>query len=1109
VAAEKPPPEKVVLALKWFHQFQFAGYYAAQAQGYYAAEGLDVEIREPQNGHLPLGAVVNGEANFGVAAADLLLARARGAPVVALAVIFQHSPVVAVSRADRHLRRPPDLIGKTVMIEDQTAVEFKAMLLRENIPLNSVRFVPHTWRLDELIGGQVDATVDYVTDQPNRMRLRGVDPAIMRPIDYGIDFYGDCLFTSEQEIHDHPARVAAFRRASLMGWEYALTHVEEMIALILALPGVKERGVTADHLRYEAEQMATLIQATLIEIGHMNPGRWRQTANTYAQLNLLPREFPLDEFLYAPKNGGNAIRWLLYLLAGALVGVVGVGSVAALWNRQLRRSVKNTTRELRQSQEYLKSVLDSSNDAIFVHDARTGQLIDVNQRTCEMYGCTREQALQSQANDFGLGEPPFSQTEAKAWLQKARTEGPQTFVWLARRFTGASFWTEVSARYSAIGGEPRFVVLVRDITDRKQAEAELTESTERFRILIDTVPDLAIHGYRMDGTATYWNATCTRLYGYTAEEAIGKNLLDLIVPPELHNAVRANIKAMKLGATSFPPGELVLRRKDGSRVHVYSGYAVIRLANRPPQFFCMDIDLTARLQAEKALRESESRFHLMFERHDAIMMLIEPQTGAILDANEAATRFYGYPKSKLCSMAINEINVLPADQVAAELQRALNEQRKFFVFPHKLANGNVHTMEVHSSPILFQDRPVLFSILHDITERRRAEEERRKLQDQLAQAQKMESIGRLAGGVAHDFNNMLGVIMGYTEMAMEQVDPALPVHGDLTEILKAARRSADLTRQLLAYARKQTVAPKVLDLNETIAGSLNMLRRLIGENLELVWQPGSALWAVKIDPMQIDQILTNLCVNARDAIRGVGRISIQTGNVAVGAAGLVGQVELVPGDYVELKIADTGCGMDEDMLGHLFEPFFTTKGMGRGTGLGLAMVYGIVKQNAGVIEVKSKPGRGAVFTIYLPRHAGPLDQPPETQPVQIQPARGQTILLVEDEPALLSLCRSILERLGYPILAAANPIAGIQLAQAHVGEIHLLITDVVMPEMNGQDLALRLAVRHPNLKRLFISGYTADIMAQQGVLEEGIQFLQKPFTQADLIAKVQAVLEAE
>jgi PAS domain S-box-containing protein len=388
-----------------------------------------------------------------------------------------------------------------------------------------------------------------------------------------------------------------------------------------------------------------------------------------------------------------------------------------------------------------------------------------------------------------------------------------------------------------------------------------------------------------------------------------------------------------------------------------------------------------------------------------------------------------------------------------------------------------------------------------IAERTAAEAERERLQSQLTQAQRMESVGRLAGGVAHDFNNMLGAILGYTELALDRVETADPLHADLLEIQRAGQRSAELTQQLLAFARKQTIAPRVIDLNETVEGLLKMLRRLIGENIDLRWHPGAGLSAIKVDPNQINQILANLCVNARDAIEGIGHITLETEDVSVDEVYVSAHPGSGPGDYVRLTVSDDGSGMSPEVMSHLFEPFFTTKRLGEGTGLGLATVYGIVKQNDGFIVVASEPAGGTTFEICLPRWAGPVPAGASEAPLPL-PGGREVVLVVEDEPTMLRAAQSALTSLGYTVLSASTPAAAFHLAYGHTGPIDILLTDVVMPEMNGRDLAARLQATRPGLVCVYMSGYTANVIAHRGVLDEGVLFIQKPFSMAALAEKM-------
>ncbi|WP_161947629.1 hybrid sensor histidine kinase/response regulator [Malonomonas rubra] len=396
-------------------------------------------------------------------------------------------------------------------------------------------------------------------------------------------------------------------------------------------------------------------------------------------------------------------------------------------------------------------------------------------------------------------------------------------------------------------------------------------------------------------------------------------------------------------------------------------------------------------------------------------------------------------------------------------------------------------------------------IARDITETKRAEQERELLQAQLAQAQKIESVGQLAGGIAHDFNNMLAIILGQADLAELKLGNQERVAKAIAEIKNAAKRSSDLTQQLLAFARKQAIVPKVMDLNARVSGMVKMLRRVIGEDIDLKLVLGPDLWKVKMDSGQVDQILTNLCVNARDAIDGHGQIIIETQNVLLDEAWCAAHGQLPPGEYVAISVSDDGRGIDRETIEQIFEPFFTTKRQGEGTGLGLATVYGIVTQNQGYIDVVSRPGQGSIFKIYLPRTKESEDGRGSALEKRLSHGQG-TILLVEDEQAVLSLTEEMLKELGYKVLSASSPKQVLELAANYSEPIHLLLTDVVMPESNGLALSKQLLKYRSEMKVLFMSGYTANVIAQHGILEEGVDLIEKPFTLQALSEKVRQVM---
>jgi PAS domain S-box-containing protein len=515
----------------------------------------------------------------------------------------------------------------------------------------------------------------------------------------------------------------------------------------------------------------------------------------------------------------------------------------------------------------------------------------------------------------------------------------------------------------------------------------------------------------------------------------------------------------------------------------------------------------ARSLAEKALRESEERYRGLFDMSpDAIAV---HDGSRILFANTAAARLLGLPDpGTAVGMPIIDF-VHPDSRVLIEtrVRTMLSERLVAPLMEERFvkADGSPVDVETIAMPITWMGRPAVQVAFRDVSERKHAQAERERLQAQLAQAQKMELLGSLAGGLAHDFNNMLAVILGYAELMHRRIPAGDSLLGELEEIEKAARRSSELTRRLLAFARKQTITPRILDLNSTVESLLDMLRKLVGEGISLDWEPDGRLWAVKLDPVQVDQVLTNLCINARDAIAGIGRIVIRTANTEA-PEGIPADA-VPPGDYIRLSVRDDGCGMDDTVMAHLFEPFFTTKGLGQGTGLGLATVYGIVRQNGGYIGVSSAPGEGSEFRIYLPRETSGVPHRVETAVLRAGagPAGG-TVLLVEDEPGILSVCERILSDLGYSVLPAATPWRALELAGRHEGSLELLLTDVVMPEMSGPDLFRRLSKTRPDLRCLYMSGYSAEYISRQGVLGEAIHFVQKPFSVEGLSAAVRRAL---
>ncbi len=666
-------------------------------------------------------------------------------------------------------------------------------------------------------------------------------------------------------------------------------------------------------------------------------------------------------------------------------------------------------------------------------------------------------------------------------------------------------------------GRPAIAGTVSDVTKQKMSEQELLTN----RLQLSEAMDLAhIVYWEVDiTTQTFiFNDALYAFLGTTAEREGGYRMTSVeygkqfIHPDDQPAYFRALEFYSKIWtAKDIPELEHRIVRRDGQVLQVLTRVRAINDASGSiARVYGTNQDITDRKQMELALQESEERFRKVFEESPLAMVMVGADFHFI-GANTAFCGMLGYTEQELSSRTFRE---LMHTDPTSEKDMFMNGQFhgkildrteiRFIRKDNTLVWCTVTLSTIHDNENRFLYH---LATMEDITRQKEAEKEKTRLESQLRQSQKMEAIGTLAGGVAHDFNNMLGVILGYAELALNDIGPDHPLHTSLQEIRNAANRSADLTRQLLAFARKQTIAPKMLDLNKTIEGALKMLRRLIGENIDLSWLPGADAGPVEMDPSQIDQILANLCVNARDAITDVGNVTIETGAVTLDEEYSNTHPGFLPGDFVMLSVTDDGHGMDKSTVEKIFEPFFSTKERGKGTGLGLSTVYGIVKQNYGFINAYSEPGHGTTIRIYLPRHVEKdTRKQKKTRPATTVYGH-ETILLVEDESAILNLTERILVGFGYRVLTASHPAEAISLAQKHAEAIDLLLTDLVMPDMNGKELANAILALCPKIKLLFMSGYTRNAIAHHGILKKGIHLLQKPFSVKVLGTKVREVLD--
>jgi PAS domain S-box-containing protein len=1263
--------EKATIQLKWLHHFQFAGYYAALEKGFYSEAGLDVTILEGGPTAEVEKDVVTGRADFGTGTSALLLNRAQGQDLVVLGQVFQHSPAVFLTPRKTGIHSVVEMKGRRFMYSNQHG-DMLALLKMHGIDESGILKIPHNGDPRDLIEGKADVMLAYNFNEPFVMEQSGEPYLTFSPLTSGIDFYGDNFFTTRKLLNERPQFAQAFRDASLRGWQYALNNKKEIVDLIIAK---YSNGKNREWLLFEANQLESLVQPNLVELGYQSPSRWKRISETYSDLGMLPKGFDPTPIIYVPKINSDYRLLITAILIS--VAIISALSWLVFTFRRLNTSLKGQIEERKQAEDalrkreeifslfmkhspfftYIKQVtstesrvlqasdnfklmigidasemIDKTMSELFPEEMATkitaddwsvvasgkvqefeeifngrnlfttkfpvvqgsntflaGFTIDITERK-QAEDTLREneeryRALFSRASDgicimstdgelveingsFALMHGYGVQEMQQMCLKDLDT--PETLCMaderIRRLFDGETltfevehyhkdghiFPLEVSASLIASGKETYIQSFHRDISERKRSDDALRDSEARFRNLLQEVPSIAVQGYAPDGTTQYWNQASERIYGFSAQEAIGRNLVDLVIPPEMRSDVEQAIRVMAETGQPIPASELSLMRKDGSRVSVFSSHSIVQLPGLTQELFCLDIDITEQKQAEEALLAIKSRLQeqndalrvheqVLHEKNDALLAT-EEMLRVQIDEYETSQKLLRDNKKRyraivdsydgqiyICSQDyqieyLNEkvIERIGHNAVGEPCFKALHDLDAIcsWCVNDRVFKGETVRWEVQSpkdnrwyyvvnTPIYNENGTISKqAMIQDITDRKQGEQDRLKLKSELHQAQKMESIGSLAGGVAHDFNNKLAVILGYTSLASAEPDPAT-LQNYLELIRKAGEQSADLTRQLLAFARKQTIAPKVLDLNETVSGMLKMLSRLIGENVTLTWQPAADLWLLNFDPSQIDQILANLCVNARDSIVNTGIITIETKNITIDDDYCSYHVDALPGEYVRLVVSDTGCGMDNETQTRIFEPFFTTKEVGKGTGLGLSTIFGIVKQNNGFINVNSEPGSGSTFTIYLPRHSGKDNQAPKEGMAMLAPRGLEIILLVEDDVAILDMAAMILSKQGYTVLKASSATEATRLAKENVGEIKLLITDVIMPEMNGRELTIKLQSLNPQLKCLYISGYTSDVIAQHGVLDEGVNFIQKPFSLHVLAAKVREVLDIQ
>jgi PAS domain S-box-containing protein len=752
---------------------------------------------------------------------------------------------------------------------------------------------------------------------------------------------------------------------------------------------------------------------------------------------------------------------------------------------------------LQASELWLRTIFNSQDDAVFVVSPDR-VILDVNTGAQRVFGYSAEELKNRSTEILHTDSQHYKEFGRRIQAAFARDEAAH-FEFQARRKNGEVFPAEhgVSLLKNDQGKPMGIVSVVRDITERKRAEVQIKASEEKFRKAFMTGADAFYIATLNEGKIIDVNDRFEDVFGYTREEAIGNSalVLGLYAYPADRQKMVSEVKSNGYVRNL----EVAARKKGGEPITVLMSANLLQGGDKQIVLGVIR-DVTEQKRAEQAL----VRLRQAVDASGEVVFMTD-SAGLITLINPEFTRLYGYTEEEVVGKVTPRIlksGTTQPEDYAIFWKTILGKRVARSEVTNQTKEGQLVSVESSVNPILDEHGNItgFLAIQRDVMHRK-------QLEEQFRQAQKMEAVGRLAGGVAHDFNNILTVINGYSELMLGQLMSENPHQKYVNEIMKAGERAAGLTRQLLAFSRQQVLEPQVLDLNQAVINVHSMLRRLIGEDIQLVMIPAENLGRVKADPGQMEQVLLNLAVNARDAMPQGGNLSIETANVILDENYTRGDFVVTPGAYVMLAMNDSGMGMDAETKQRIFEPFFTTKEKGKGTGLGLSMVYGVVKQSGGYINVYSEVGYGTTFKIYLPRVDAPIEAP-ERAGRGVEHSRGnETVLLVEDDAPIRALVRSTLEGHGYTVLEAPDGADALASASLYKDTIHLLVTDLVMPGMSGRSLSERLAISRPEIKILYMSGYTDDAVIRHGGLEMGMAFLQKPFTPDSLARKVREVLD--
>ncbi|HKJ83559.1 MAG TPA: ABC transporter substrate-binding protein [Mariprofundaceae bacterium] len=1128
----------VSLLLKWRNAFQFAGFYMAVEKGYYHDEGLDVELIEGGPGKSYIRHVLQPGANYSIADSSALVARAEGKPVKAIAAIFQHSPLALLVLKKSGIRSFKDLRGKRIMMQPGLNDDILPALQMAGIGQKDFTRQSISYDIRDLIDGKTDAYAAYITDQPQQLKRLGIPYRILRPSQYGIDFYGDTMITSDREIRRHPERVNAMIRASVKGWTYALNHPDEAVDLILRK--YNTRHLTADRLYHEARITAKMVFKNVVQVGYMSNYRWQLIANTYAQEGVIPKDFRVADFVYRPAPGLTDTlehyRWQLAVSALLLL-LLAVSLHAYL----LRRTVRSRTTTLRENEARLRTLIDNIPGTIFRARFNDTHQFDFMSGEIEaISGYAAEEFLSGRRRFDSIAHPDDLPHLVDTIELSIRTSEPYSIEYRIITRDGATRWV-LEKGQSVFDAQDRFKWIdgnIIDIDSRKRGEDLMQVTSEILEMIAGNVDPDAIFAriietfeLRRPGMrASILRLQDNRLYKAAAPnlpEAYNEFIEGTPIGPRVGSCGTAAYTGKRVIVENILEDERWADYADAVREfpmracwsepvfdadgEVLGTFAMYHDHPRiPDEEEINDISHAARLASIAISRDRNLErlrmLSLAVEQAGEIIMITD-RDGVLEYVNPAFSKQTGYSKEEAIGRTPAILNSGKQNQAfyrhmwntiqgGETWQGRIIEERK---------NGERYPAMLTISPLRDERGEIshYVGVHEDLTDLHHMEE-------QFHQAQKMETIGTLVGGIAHDFNNMLAGITGNLYLARAQLaDSPDKARNALEKIDHITMRASDIVSQLLTFANKGMVEKKTFPLTPLLKEAVKLQRVSIPENVAFEIDLCREDLPVFADATQLQQITLNLLNNARDAIAEMAHpaITIRLQPFQADSAFLARHPQLKTAKLAHLQISDNGHGIKPEHIHSIFEPFFTTKEVGKGTGLGLAMVFGAVQSNDGVITVESEPNAGTTFHIYLPL-TGQSDTSDDNQSKpEVMRGDGELILLADDDPLVIESSSAVLQELGYTVLTADNGCSAVETFRSCSG-IRLVMLDVVMPSMNGPQAADEIRRLDPETRIIFATGYDRDaaLTDADGLTSEIV--LTKPFTVAELSGVLRDQLSA-